>query len=36
MDRRLAALRVAVTMRLEDVEQADPESFVPEELALLT
>ena len=36
MDRRLEALRVAVTMRVEDVEQADPESFVPEELALLT
>jgi ribonucleoside-diphosphate reductase beta chain len=36
MDRRLEALRVAVTMRLEDVEQADPESFVPEELALMT
>ena len=36
MDRRLEALRVGVTMRLEDVEQADPESFVPEELALMT
>jgi len=36
MDRRLEALRVAVTMRLEDVEHADPESFVPEELASVT
>jgi ribonucleoside-diphosphate reductase beta chain len=33
IDRRLEALRVAVTMRPADVEQADPESFVPEELA---
>jgi ribonucleoside-diphosphate reductase beta chain len=33
LDRRLEALRVAVTMRPEDVEQADPESFVPLELA---
>jgi ribonucleoside-diphosphate reductase beta chain len=33
IDRRLEALRVAVTMRPEDVEQADPESFVPEDLA---
>jgi ribonucleoside-diphosphate reductase beta chain len=34
--RRLDALRVAVTMRPEDVEHADPESFVPEELADIT
>jgi ribonucleoside-diphosphate reductase beta chain len=33
IDRRLEALRVAVTMRPEDVEHADPESFVPEDLA---
>ena len=33
IDRRLEALRVAVTMRPEEVEHADPESFVPEELA---
>jgi ribonucleoside-diphosphate reductase beta chain len=33
IDRRLEALRVAVTMRPHDVEHADPESFVPEELA---
>jgi ribonucleoside-diphosphate reductase beta chain len=33
IDRRLEALRVAVAMRPDDVEQADPESFVPEELA---
>jgi ribonucleoside-diphosphate reductase beta chain len=36
IDRRLEALRVAVTMRPEDVEHADPESFVPEELASIT
>jgi ribonucleoside-diphosphate reductase beta chain len=35
IDRRLEALRVAVTMRPEDVEHADPESFVPEDLALI-
>jgi ribonucleoside-diphosphate reductase beta chain len=35
-DRRLEALRVAVTMRPDDVEQADVESFVPEELASVT
>jgi ribonucleoside-diphosphate reductase beta chain len=35
IDRRLEALRVAVTMRPEDVESADPESFVPAELASL-
>jgi len=33
LDKRLEALRVAVTMRPQDVEEADPESFVPEELA---
>ena len=33
IDRRLEALRVAVTMRPDEVEQADPESFVPEDLA---
>lgn len=32
-DRRLEALRVAVTMRPDDVEQADVETFVPAELA---
>jgi ribonucleoside-diphosphate reductase beta chain len=36
IDRRLASLRVAVTMRPVDVEQADVESFVPEELASIT
>jgi ribonucleoside-diphosphate reductase beta chain len=36
IDRRLEALRVAVTMRPADVERADPESFVPEELASIT
>ena len=36
IDRRLEALRVAVTMRPDDVEHADPESFVPEELASIT
>jgi ribonucleoside-diphosphate reductase beta chain len=35
IDKRLQALRVAVTMRPEDVESADPESFVPEELAAI-
>ncbi len=35
-DRRLEALRVAVTMRPEDVERADVESFVPAELAAIT
>jgi ribonucleoside-diphosphate reductase beta chain len=33
MDRRLESLRVALTMRPQDVEQADVESFVPGELA---
>jgi ribonucleoside-diphosphate reductase beta chain len=33
IERRLEALRVAVTMRPEDVEHADIESFVPAELA---
>jgi ribonucleoside-diphosphate reductase beta chain len=36
IDRRLEALRVAVTMRPEDVEHADVESFVPAELASIT
>jgi len=36
LDRRLEALRVAVTMRPEDVEHADVESFVPAELASIT
>jgi ribonucleoside-diphosphate reductase beta chain len=36
VDRRLEALRVAVTMRPADVEQADPESFVPAELLSIT
>jgi ribonucleoside-diphosphate reductase beta chain len=36
IDRRLEALRVAITMQPHDVEHADPESFVPEELASLT
>jgi ribonucleoside-diphosphate reductase beta chain len=36
IDRRLASLRVAVTMRPADVERADVESFVPEELASIT
>jgi ribonucleoside-diphosphate reductase beta chain len=36
IDRRLEALRVAVTMRPDDVEHADVESFVPEELASIT
>jgi ribonucleoside-diphosphate reductase beta chain len=36
IDRRLEALRVAVEMRPQDVEQADPETFVPEELASIT
>ena len=36
IDRRLASLRVAITMRPDDVEQADVESFVPEELASIT
>ncbi len=36
IDRRLEALRVAVTMRPDDVEHADPETFVPEELASIT
>jgi ribonucleoside-diphosphate reductase beta chain len=36
LDRRLEALRVAVTMRPEDVEHADPESFVPVELASIS
>jgi ribonucleoside-diphosphate reductase beta chain len=36
LDRRLEALRVAVTMRPEEVEQADPESFVPAELASIS
>ena len=35
-DRRLEALRVAVTMRPDDVEHADVESFVPVELAAIT
>jgi ribonucleoside-diphosphate reductase beta chain len=35
-DRRLEALRVAVTMRPDDVERADPETFVPAELANIT
>ena len=35
-DRRLDALRVAVTMRPADVEHADVESFVPAELASIT
>jgi ribonucleoside-diphosphate reductase beta chain len=35
-DRRLEALRVAVTMRPDDVERADVESFVPAELATIT
>jgi len=35
-DRRLEALRVAVTMRPDDVEDADVESFVPAELAHLS
>ena len=35
-DRRLEALRVAVTMRPVDVESADVESFVPAELANIT
>ena len=35
-DRRLEALRVAVTMRPADVERADVESFVPAELASIT
>jgi ribonucleoside-diphosphate reductase beta chain len=35
-DRRLEALRVAVTMRPDDVERADVESFVPAELAAIT
>jgi ribonucleoside-diphosphate reductase beta chain len=33
LNRRLEALRVALTMRPEDVEHADVESFVPGELA---
>jgi ribonucleoside-diphosphate reductase beta chain len=33
MDRRLESLRVALTMRPQDVERADVESFVPRELA---
>ncbi len=36
IDRRLASLRVAITMRPADVESADVESFVPEELASIT
>jgi ribonucleoside-diphosphate reductase beta chain len=36
IDRRLASLRVAVTMRPDDVERADVESFVPEELLSIT
>jgi ribonucleoside-diphosphate reductase beta chain len=36
IDRRLEALRVAVTMRPDEVEDADVESFVPEELATVT
>jgi ribonucleoside-diphosphate reductase beta chain len=36
IDRRLEALRVAVAMRPEEVEQADPETFVPVELASIT
>jgi ribonucleoside-diphosphate reductase beta chain len=36
INRRLETLRVAVTMRPDDVEQADVESFVPEELASVT
>jgi ribonucleoside-diphosphate reductase beta chain len=36
IDRRLEALRVAVTMRPEDVEHADIESFVPAELASIS
>ena len=35
-DRRLEALRVAVTMRPDDVEHADVETFVPAELANFT
>ena len=35
-DRRLEALRIAVTMRPDDVERADVESFVPAELATIT
>ncbi|HTX84651.1 MAG TPA: R2-like ligand-binding oxidase [Streptosporangiaceae bacterium] len=35
-DRRLEALRVAVTMRPDDVERADVETFVPAELANIT
>jgi ribonucleoside-diphosphate reductase beta chain len=35
-DRRLEALRVAVTMRPADVERADVEAFVPVELANIT
>jgi ribonucleoside-diphosphate reductase beta chain len=35
-DRRLDALRVAVTMQPADVERADVESFVPAELASIT
>jgi ribonucleoside-diphosphate reductase beta chain len=35
-DRRLEALRVAVTMRPDDVEHADVEAFVPVELANIT
>jgi ribonucleoside-diphosphate reductase beta chain len=36
IDRRLASLRVAITMRPAEVEAADVESFVPEELASIT
>jgi ribonucleoside-diphosphate reductase beta chain len=36
LDRRLEALRVALTMRPEDVERADVESFVPGELASIS
>ncbi len=35
-DRRFEALRVAVTMRPDDVEHADVETFVPAELANIT
>jgi ribonucleoside-diphosphate reductase beta chain len=35
IDRRLEALRVAVTMRPDDVERADVESFVPDELVAI-
>ena len=36
LDRRLEALRVALTMRPEEVEHADVDSFVPGELASIT